>query len=90
MPDVAAAARVSVRSLQTLFRRHLGVTPLEHLHAIRLEAARRELLSGEAPAGGRSVGDVAVRWGFANSGRFARVYAARFGERPSDTLRRQA
>lgn len=88
VPDVASAARVSVRSLQTLFRRHLGVTPLEHLHAIRLEAARRDLLSGETRAGGRSVGDVAVRWGFANSGRFARVYAARFGERPSETLRR--
>ena len=86
VPDVAAAARVSPRSLQSLFRRHLGVTPLAHLHAIRLEAARRDLLASgsEAPA---TVHEVAARWGFGNSGRFARLYAERFGERPSETLR---
>ena len=86
VPDVAAAARVSPRSLQALFRRHLGVTPLAHLHAIRLDAARRDLLgaAGSAPS---TVHEVASRWGFGNSGRFARLYADRFGERPSETLR---
>jgi AraC-like DNA-binding protein len=88
MPEVAAAARVSVRSLQSLFRRHLGTTPLEHLHGIRLEAARRELLEAGDPRERMAVRDVAARWGFGNSGRFARNYAARFGERPSETLRR--
>jgi AraC-like DNA-binding protein len=86
VPDVAAAARVSVRSLQALFRRHLGVSPVEHLHAIRLEAARRELQGGLASSE-PTVRAVAERWGFANSGRFARLYQARFGERPSETLR---
>ena len=84
VPDVAAAARVSVRSLQSLFRRHLGVSPIEHLHAIRLDAARRELTAG---ADDSSVRTVAERWGFGNSGRFARLYRDRFGERPSETLR---
>lgn len=87
MTEVAVAAGVSVRSLQALFRRHLGVSPLEHLHAIRLEAARRELRDAD-PDHLVSVGEVATRWGFANSGRFARVYAARFGELPNHTLRR--
>jgi AraC-like DNA-binding protein len=86
IPDVADAARVSVRSLQSLFRRHLGVSPVEHLHAIRLEAARRDLLAG-ANGDEASVHVVAERWGFANSGRFARLYQLRFGERPSATLR---
>ena len=89
VPDVAVAARVSVRSLQALFRRHLGVTPLEHLHAIRLEAARRDLLALDTAQRGHSVREVAGAWGFGNSGRFARMYAARFGERPSETLRRR-
>jgi transcriptional regulator GlxA family with amidase domain len=84
-PDVAAAARISVRSLQSLFRRHLGVSPVEHLHAIRLESARRDLLAGTGEDA--TVRGVAERWGFGNSGRFARLYQARFGELPSDTLR---
>lgn len=86
VPDVAAAARVSVRSLQAMFRRHLGVSPVEHLHAIRLESARRDLLTADA-LDGRLIGAVAERWGFANSGRFARLYSERFRERPSDTIR---
>lgn len=86
VPDVAAAARISVRSLQSLFQRHLGVSPVEHLHAIRLEAARRDLLAGCSDEEA-TVRAVAERWGFGNSGRFARLYQARFGERPSDTLR---
>jgi AraC-like DNA-binding protein len=85
VPDVAAAARISVRSLQSLFRHHLGVSPVEHLHAIRLEAARRDLLAGTGEDA--TVRAVAERWGFGNSGRFARLYQGRFGERPSDTLR---
>lgn len=85
VPEVAAAARVSVRSLQALFRRHLGVSPVEHLHAIRLEAARRDLL--RSPSEDATVRAVAERWGFGNSGRFARLYQDRFGELPSDTLR---
>jgi AraC-like DNA-binding protein len=85
VPDVAEAARISVRSLQALFRRHLGVSPVEHLHAIRLESARRDLLEGASEDG--TVRVVAERWGFGNSGRFARLYQVRFGELPSDTLR---
>lgn len=86
VPDVAAAARISVRSLQALFRRHLGVSPVEHLHAIRLDAARKDLLGGY-DGGEATVRAVAERWGFGNSGRFARLYQERFGERPSETLR---
>jgi len=35
-----------------------------------------------------TVAKVAARWGFPPSGNFARQYRERFGERPSDTLRR--
>lgn len=86
VPEVAAAARVSPRSLQALFRRHLGMTPLAHLHGVRLDAARRDLLGAGGPAP-VTVHEVAARWGFGNSGRFARLYTERFGERPSETLR---
>lgn len=84
--SIAAAARLSVRGLQLGFQREFGVTPMAYLRAVRLEAARADLLAAEA--GGEQVAAVARRWAFANPGRFAALYRARFGERPIDTLRR--
>jgi AraC-like DNA-binding protein len=83
--DVAAAVGVSVRTLQECFRRGLGTTPTQYLRTFRLEAARATLQSAEP---GESVTSVAFRHGFAHLGRFAADYRARFGERPSETMRR--
>lgn len=82
---IASAARLSVRGLQLGFQRDFGMTPMAYLRAVRLEAARAELLA--ANAGDEHVVNVARRWAFANPGRFAAQYRARFGERPTDTLR---
>jgi AraC-like DNA-binding protein len=86
VPDIAAAARVSVRGLQAAFRRELGVSPIEQIHAARLAAARAELLSADATAG-VTVAEVAHRWGFGHLARFAARYRAAYGENPSQTLR---
>ena len=83
---IAAAARLSVRGLQLGFQREYGVTPMAFLRAVRLEEARSELLA--ADASDEHVASVARRWAFANPGRFAALYRARFGERPTDTLHR--
>lgn len=82
--DVATAAGVSLRTLQTLFRRELEVTPLDYLRRIRLDRVRAEL-RGHEP-GTVTVGDVAQRWGFTHLGRFSASYAQRFGEYPRSTL----
>lgn len=84
--DIVAVAGVGARTLSWGFRRYRGVTPLARLRAIRLEGARNDLRRS-MPAG-ESVTDVALRWGFGHLGRFAKDYAERFGELPSDTLRR--
>jgi AraC-like DNA-binding protein len=83
--DVAQAVGVSVRTLQACFRKGLGTTPTQYLRSFRLEAAHATL---EAAAPGSSVTEVAFQHGFAHLGRFAADYRARFGERPSDTMRR--
>lgn len=83
--DIAAAARVTPRALQYAFRRHLGTTPLGYLRRVRLGGAHRELAAAE-PDGGTTVTDVAMRWGFAHSGRFAAQYRAAYGCLPSVTL----
>jgi len=84
--DAAAAAGLSVRGLQQAFRRTLGVTPTQYLRGVRLERVREELAA--AAPGDALVSDVARRWGFAHLGRFAGTYQQRWGEHPTDTLRR--
>lgn len=85
LPDVAEAARLSVRSVQHVFRRHVGTTPLAYLRDRRLEAVRIELIASD-PAE-VTVADVARRWGFAHLSRFSQAYHARFGEYPRETVR---
>jgi AraC-like DNA-binding protein len=85
--DLAAFAGVSERSLHAAFRRQLGASPMAYVRRLRLERVHEELLRLE-PDGTHTVTEVALRHGFAHGGRFAAAYRARFGEPPSDTLRR--
>jgi len=83
--DIAIAAKVSVRTLQQGFKQFRNTSPMSYLHEIRLAAAHRDLLeAGTRPV----VADVALKWGFAHSGRFAAEYKKRFGQLPSQTLKR--
>jgi len=78
--DVAAACGVSARSVFAQFRKHRGLSPLAYQRNLRLDHARRMLLS---PDNTLSVIDVAMACGFASFGHFARRYRDRFGELPS-------
>jgi len=86
LADIATAAGVGARGLQSAFARHVGATPIGYLRRVRLEHAHREL-QGADPARGDTVAAVARRWGYANPGRFAVEYRAAFGCVPSHTLR---
>ncbi|WP_168990577.1 AraC family transcriptional regulator [Aureimonas flava] len=85
--SVAAAARVSVRTLQSAFRAHTGRTPLGYILDRRMERAHADLLAN----GGRlAVSQIAYRWGFLHMGEFSRRYRQRYGCTPSQTSRRVA
>lgn len=84
--EMARAAGVSIRALQEGFRRYVGVSPTEYLRDVRLRRVREEL-QAHGPTD-RTVAAVAYSWGFNHLGRFARLYCQRFGELPSETLRR--
>ncbi|GAA4592547.1 AraC-like DNA-binding protein [Actinoplanes octamycinicus] len=86
--DLAREARMSVRSLQEGFRRHVGCTPMAYLQEVRLTRAHETLRHADPAT--VTVAAVAHRWGFAHLGRFASAYRARFGASPSETLRRRA
>jgi AraC-like DNA-binding protein/TolB-like protein/Tfp pilus assembly protein PilF len=86
LTELAAVAGVSPRTLQRQFLGFLGNTPRAMLREIGLESARRELLQGSLDI---KIMDVALRCGFPHFGRFSIAYRRRYGETPSQTLRRQ-
>ncbi|HSV54271.1 MAG TPA: AraC family transcriptional regulator [Burkholderiaceae bacterium] len=83
LADVAQAAGVGMRALTRGFERQLGISPMRYLQQCRLERARADLLDARS-----SVTETAYRWGFGNLGDFAARYRERYGEKPSETLRR--
>jgi AraC-like DNA-binding protein len=87
--DIAAAAHVTIRTVQYAFRRHLGTSPMAYLRQVRLSHAHQELLATD-PASGTTVTRIAARWGFLHPGRFARYHRATYGCSPYRTLHRDA
>lgn len=87
MDDLAKAVHMSVRSIQQGFREELNMTPMTYVRERRLERAHEELMDA-IPSDGITVTAVAERWGFNHLGSFAVEYRKRWGEAPSDTLRR--
>lgn len=85
--ELADDAGVSVRALQKSFHDLMGCSPMAYLREIRLNRARKELANAD-PAAGASVTEIALDWGFTHLGRFSVEYRRRFGESPSQTLRR--
>jgi AraC-like DNA-binding protein len=84
--DLVTAAGVSARSLYSGFRRWRNNTPMSYLRRVRLDLARREL-QRIAREGGK-ITQAAGNCGYEHLSRFSRDYRARFGENPSETLRK--
>ncbi|XRQ06854.1 helix-turn-helix domain-containing protein [Actinomadura welshii] len=84
--DIATAVGIGVRQLQTICQDQWGLTPTQLLRGVRLDHARTALI--EARPGPRTVTDVAGAAGYVHMSRFAAHYRQRFGETPTQTLRR--
>lgn len=82
--DIADALRMTPRAVQYLFRQHLGTTPTEYLRRTRLQRAHQDLSVGDRST--TTVAEIAQRWGFTHTGRFAAVYRASYGQSPHTTL----
>ncbi|HEX3216630.1 MAG TPA: helix-turn-helix transcriptional regulator, partial [Aestuariivirgaceae bacterium] len=83
--DIARELGITPRYLQSGFRTYLGLTPHQFLRDCRLDQAHR-MLSAALPS--LTATTVAYDCGFPHLGEFAQSYRRRFGERPSETLRR--
>jgi AraC-like DNA-binding protein len=83
--DVAAAVHLTPRAVQYLFRRQLDTTPTEYMRRVRLNRAHQDLVAGTRSR--VTVTEIAQRWGFAHTGRFAVLYRQTYGQSPHTTLR---
>lgn len=85
LADIARAVHVTPRAVQYMFRRHLDCTPLQYLRNLRLDLAHQDLLAAQRQD--QTVTEIAARWGFMHTGRFAVLYRQTFGQSPHETLR---
>lgn len=83
--DIAAAVHLTPRAVQYLFRRQLDTTPTEYVRRVRLHRAHDELIAAEPS--NSTVAEIAQRWGFAHTGRFAVLYRQTYGQSPHATLK---
>ena len=83
--DIAEASGIAGRTLFKHFQDYRGVSPMRYLRNVRFEKARDALRRAQPE---ESVTEIALAWGFVHMGRFSVEYRQRFGERPSETLRR--
>lgn len=82
--EIAEHIGVTNRTLQAVFRSHLGMTPLEVMRRCRVERIREDIL--KAGAGGLTVTQAAARWGIRNRSTLVSSYRRYFSETPAQTL----
>ncbi len=80
--QLARMAGLSVRQVERLFLRHLGMTPGRYYMRLRLERARELLRQTNMP-----ILDVAIATGFTSHSYFAQSYRLHFGRPPSEERR---
>jgi len=86
MHDILRVAGTSARALFYGFRNYRATTPMMYLKQLRLHEARTRLLRA-ADTGG-CVTEIALACGFSHLSMFTRDYRRRYGETPSQTLKR--
>lgn len=79
LAPVAELVHVSVRTLQRLFARYVGASPLWVLRRYRLQDAATAIDAGE----GQDLADLAVSLGFADQAHLSRAFRAVVGVPPS-------
>jgi AraC-like DNA-binding protein len=86
LADLVAVSGVPGRTLQRHFQNYRGTTPMGYLREARLARIHAALLRAD---GDDSVTAIAMSYGVQHLGRFSIAYRRRFGESPSQTLRRR-
>ena len=86
--ELCAVTGFNERTLRYVFEHEFGISPVRLARRLRLEHARKELLSAN-PAKS-TVTEIAQRFGFDDLPLFSLTYSNAFNESPSKTLRARA
>jgi AraC family transcriptional regulator, ethanolamine operon transcriptional activator len=86
LKDLCQVINTSKSPLNRGFQEIFGLSPLNYLKILRLQAARQRLKTSSPET--TTVTQIAHRFGFWHLGRFSRYYQEMFGELPSETLGR--
>lgn len=78
IPEIAALCGLSVRRMQALFLEEIGQSPGTIYKRLRLGEAQRLVRSTRL-----SLGEIALRCGYADSSTLSRAYRSAFGDSPS-------
>ena len=81
LTDIADATRMSISTLQRLFKASFGVTVMDFVRTCRLREARRWLTLGEA-----TIAEAAFEAGYSNPSNFTTAFTREFGYPPSACL----
>ena len=87
MPELAAAAQVSERTLRLAFQERYGVGPIRYLRLRNLHRIHRALKATDSEEA--TVAEILLQHGEWEFGRVAGRCRGLFGELPSETLRRK-
>ena len=85
MSDLERWSDRSARTIQLAFQKRFGMSPLKWVRDRRLDLVRDRLLTAAPHA---TVKDIAIACGISRMATFIPDYTRRFGELPSETLRR--
>ena len=82
--EICQELKISRRTLHYGFIKVLGINPVTFLRYLRLNGARKDILSSSDHL---TISEIAARWGFWHMGMFSSYYKQLFGEPPSTTLK---
>ncbi|MCU0573686.1 MAG: helix-turn-helix domain-containing protein [Syntrophobacteraceae bacterium] len=87
MRELSRATGAGEGALRRAFEDILGLPPVSYLRLLRLNGIHQELM--DASPEQATVESLRSAWGFKDRAKFARSYAALFGESPEETLRQR-
>lgn len=87
LEDLIRVSGVGKRTLFAAFKRYKNSSPMKHLKNVRMDKVHQALRQTTPEE--TNVTQLAEHWGFSQLGRFSVEYRERYGESPSETLKRK-